>query len=295
MENQAYKATPEVALSLVICSKNRAASLARCFEHIRQNRPAFKWELILVDNGSTDNTRDVMLAFIESLDVPAKYIYEAKRGNGAGRNTAIEQCRGEIIAFTDDDCYLDSNFLTEVEKVFRDPQLGYMSGRIMLFDKTDMPVTINESLDSYMVGESEIAPGGLVQGANMAFRKKAIVEAGMFDLVFGAGAVFAGEDWELAMRISANGWKGGYFADPFVWHHHGRKADAAKKLLTFYWVGEGAVYAKGLLNKKMRPQVFRMMLKALHLHEFWRHKRTLWHISAGFLKYMKIHLIGKTS
>jgi glycosyltransferase involved in cell wall biosynthesis len=295
MENKAYPTTREIALSLVICSKNRAASLDRCFEYVRQNRPQFNWELILVDNGSTDNTREVMLAFIETLDVPAKYIYEAKRGNGAGRNAAIVQCRGEVIAFTDDDCYLDTNFLTEIERAFRDPQLGYMSGRIMLFDKTDEPVTINESLESYIVAQSEIAPGGLVQGANMAFRRKAIVEAGMFDLVFGAGAQFAGEDWELAMRISANGWKGGYFADPFVWHHHGRKADAAKKLLIFYWVGEGAVYAKGLLNKKMRPQVFRMMMKALQLSELWRHKRNAYFIMVGFVKYMKIHLIGKTS
>jgi GT2 family glycosyltransferase len=126
-----------------------------------------------------------------------------------------------------------------------------MSGRIRLYDPSDYPSTINESTERAEIAGWCLDPG-IVQGANMAFRRRALDQVGFFDPDFGAGTPFAGEDWELALRLSAAGWEGGYFPEPVVWHHHGRKATDYPALFRFYRFGEGAVYAKGLLDPSMR-------------------------------------------
>lgn len=275
-----------IKLSLIICSKNRCEQLKTCLDYVSNNKPSFEWELLLVDNNSTDHTYRVMHDFMHDHDeIVAKYIFESKLGNGAGRNAAIRQCRGDIIAFTDDDCYVDENWLNNWFKVFKNKNIGYASGRIMLYDQEDYRVTINESMVGIDVSKKDLAPAGMVQGANMCFRKEAIIQAGMFDSDFGAGTPFSGEDWELAMRISADGWRGGYFPDPFVWHHHGRKADAADKLHIYYLIGEGALYAKGMLNNKMRGRIFSMLCRCMKDNFYWYRKRNIYFIFKGMIKY----------
>lgn len=242
-------------ISFVICTKNRGRQLRSCLDRVAAMTVPFPWELILVDNASTDDTAAVMHEFLASFPGRGRYLLETRPGNGAGRNAAIQASAGEILAFTDDDCYVESDFLTEVAKVFEDPAVGYMSGRIMLFDPQDYRITVNESRETKLVPARKVVPAGLVQGANMAFRRTALMQAGLFDEDFGAGAKFAGEDWELAIRVSLAGWKGGYFPGPVVWHHHGRKAPEARKLSRFYTIGEGAVYAKGVLTSATRLRV----------------------------------------
>ena len=251
------------SLSLIICTKDRCASLAACLERVMALSASFRWELIVVDNGSTDNTWDFLVGFLAVFPHPYQLLHVTERGNGAGRNAAIVASRGDLLAFTDDDCYVDPMFLEETAKLFRDDRIGYVSGRILLFDPTDYPITINESCTPLLVAPGKPLGGGIVQGANMAFRKRALDQAGLFDPVFGAGAQFAGEDWELAMRVNAAGWWGGYFPQPLVQHHHGRKQKDYPGLFRFYAIGEGAVYAKGLLNPALRANVARLWLRGI--------------------------------
>jgi glycosyltransferase involved in cell wall biosynthesis len=230
--------------------------------------PPFEWELIIIDNGSTDSTPQIIAAFLATFSRRCRVLSVAEAGNGVGRNAGIAVAQGEIIAFTDDDCYVDETFLEEVAKLFGDKTLGYVSGRILLFDSTDYPITINKSLESFVIRGGSPIRSGLIQGANMAFRRRALEEVGLFDPDFGAGARFAGEDWELAMRVGAAGWSGGYFPQPIVWHHHGRKPRDAPKLFRFYSIGEGAVYARGILDPVLRRNVIHLWSRSVFLDIF---------------------------
>lgn len=290
IESPAGRAAAPI-ISLIVCTRNRADKLVDCLACIGYMHPPFDWELLVVDNGSTDDTADVIKHFMSTFSHPGRYLYVAEPGNGAGRNAAIRLSRGEILAFTDDDCYVANDFLDNVETIFRTPGVGYMSGRINLFDLTDYPLTINESSLAVPIGAGRIPGCGLIQGANFAVRRTALDSAGCFDPDFGAGARFTGEDWELAMRISVAGWSGGYFPAPVVWHHHGRKAGDFRRHFRFYGLGEGAVYAKGLLDAGLRWRVLYQWFKSAAGDVLKRRSyRHLLYVVWGVIQYWRLRI-----
>lgn len=286
--NRLWAAASEIEVSVVVCTRNRARQLAACLDHFRRQETAVRWELLIVDNGSTDDTRSVADAFVAELGVPACTLFESARGNGAGRNAAIARARGEVIGFTDDDCYVASDYVEQLASTFRGHAVDYIAGRILLFDPADAPVTIAESTVPQDVPANRPVPGAFIQGANMAFRREALVRQGGFDPQFGAGSLFAGEDWELAMRISDAGGAGRYEPAVVVWHHHGRKLADVPALLRFYFIGEGALYAKTLLSCHFKWQLTKNMLAALRRQYTWRPTKYFVYLLRGFVHYLAV-------
>jgi len=235
-------------ISLIIATRDRCQQLARCLEsveHLEFGRP---WELIVVDNGSTDATAAVIEQFRDKVSVPLHYILELEPGLGNAHNAALRVARGEILAFTDDDCYPKSDFLGRVWCAFADPLIGYIAGRITLHDPADDPMSTIEATTPYVFPARSFVRGGSFGGANMAFRKKALDEIGGFDPLFGPGALFNAEDVDAAARASAIGWKGEYRPEVIVRHHHGRKASDIPRLVKSYGMGLGAYHMKLLLE-----------------------------------------------
>jgi len=247
-------------VSLIICTRNRCQQLVRCLQAVRAISFERTWELIVVDNGSTDETVAVVREFIRTASFPVVYVLEPGLGKSNGLNTALGVARGEILAFTDDDCYPASDFLSQTWSAFEDPWLGYISGRIMLHDPADYPITINESTTALTFPGRSFLTVGQVQGANMSFRRATLLEIGGFDPLFGAGTLFAGEDLEAASRASALGWKGRYCPEVIVTHHHQRKAPDVPRLKKFYGLGVGAYHMKLLL----RGHEFSWFLRSLY-------------------------------
>jgi glycosyltransferase involved in cell wall biosynthesis len=236
-------------VSLIICTRDRCQQLARCLESVRRIAFDRPWELIIVDNGSTDETAAVVREFIKTADVRAIYLFEPRLGKSKGLNTALETASGQILAFTDDDCYPAPDLLSQVWSAFDDPSVGYISGRIMLHDLSDHPITINESLTPVTFPARSFVCAGCVQGANMAFRRRVLFDIGGFDPLFGPGALFiSNEETEAVGRASAMGWKGEYRPEAVVRHHHGRKAADAAALWKSYAIGRGAHHMKLLLR-----------------------------------------------
>jgi glycosyltransferase involved in cell wall biosynthesis len=275
-ENVAYLTVKKVPkISLVVCSRNRGTSLSECLSHISNLRCKFAWELILVDNGSTDATREVMLSYLGNLGVPGLYIYDDTPGNAAGRNAAFSSARADIIAFIDDDCYIDQDHLAKALKHFRDPQLGFCTGRTRLFDPADYPITILESTRVELYRPGSFIRYGKIAGANMVFRRETLQEIRGFDEAFGAGTPFACEDWEIAARAAAAGWGGGYFPDVIVWHHHKRKLKEAARLNKYYEFGAGAAYCKLLLSQRSKVRTFYFFVRHLGHHVRYLHPTLL--------------------
>jgi glycosyltransferase involved in cell wall biosynthesis len=235
-------------VSLIICTRNRCQKLALCLEAVRRITFDRPWELILVDNGSTDQTSAVVSDFIESGKVRAIYLFEPRGGKSTGLNTALTAAGGQVLAFTDDDCYPAPDFLSQVWSAFNDPSVGYIGGRILLHDPDDYPITIDESTTPRTYPAKSFVCAGCVQGANMAFRRNVLLDIGGFDPLFGPGTLFVAEEIEAVGRASAMGWKGEYHPEVVVRHHHGRKAADVAAVWKSYAMGVGAYHMKVLLK-----------------------------------------------
>lgn len=104
-----------------------------------------------------------------------------------------------------------------------DSTLGYVGGRALLHDPTDIKVSLKEQAERLGVEAAQLVEPCFIIGANFAFRRAALIEAGGFDNDFGAGAPFSCEDLDLLTRVSLNGWRGAYDHRRVVYPAHGRK------------------------------------------------------------------------
>ena len=95
------------------------------------------WEVVLVDNGSSDHTKHVMDRFQKRAPCPVQILSEGRKGLGRARNTGSSMARGRVFVYTDDDCYPESDFIQQVQRVFEESEIGYMGGRILLYDEED--------------------------------------------------------------------------------------------------------------------------------------------------------------
>jgi glycosyltransferase involved in cell wall biosynthesis len=241
-------------LSLIICTRNRAARLAETLKRVSAIRSRLKWELIVVDNGSTDTTIAGVAEYAATCHQPVQMLIERGRGVSCAKNAGWRAARSDIIVCIDDDCYPEENYLDAIfERFSNDPKLGFVGGRILLYDPTDRRVTLQESLNPQWFPPRSFIQPGVIQGANVAYRRAALAGVGGFDPWFGAGARYSAEEMELMARISAAGWNGAYDPRPVVYHHHGRKTASDEwRLRRWYDWGRGAYYGKCILNKRMR-------------------------------------------
>jgi hypothetical protein len=235
-------------VSLIIATRDRCQQLQRCLDAVIRLKFERPWELIVVDNGSTDETAQVIEKFRGSAPVKVRSVLQPQPGLGNAHNAGVAIALGKIVAFTDDDCYPEPDLLRCIWSAFQDSAVGYITGRIILHDRSDHPITINESTTPVTFPGRSFLGIGAVAGANMAFRREVLLEVGGFDPLFGPGSLFNAEELDAASRASAAGWRGEYRPDVVVRHHHGRKAADAPRLLKSYAIGAGAYHMKLLLN-----------------------------------------------
>ena len=236
-------------ISLIVSTRDRCRQLGahlRSVRHIIFDRP---WEIIIVDNGSSDETAAVVREFISSAPATVSFLSEPRPGKSNALNKALAIAQGEIAVFTDDDCYVERDFLERVWSAFRNPKVGYITGCILLHDPGDYRVAVKESNEPLTFSGRSFLHTGSVIGANMAFRRSVLAQIGGFDPLFGPGSPFyAGEDVDVASRASAIGWMGQYRPEIIVRHHHGRKASDFAHLAKGYSIGRGAYHMKLLLR-----------------------------------------------
>lgn len=117
-------------ISVVICTRNRAASLERTLASLEAcTAPPVDWEVIVVDNGGTDDTKDVVSSFEGRL--PVHYTYEGNAGLSNARNHGVKTATGDYILWTDDDVTVDPGWLVAYADTFaKNPDAALFAGRI---------------------------------------------------------------------------------------------------------------------------------------------------------------------
>ena len=241
-----------VLVSIILCTRNRAAKLRRTLQSIQaleQPRDA-DYELIVVDNGSTDETADVCASLEPELGGRLRRIFVEEPGKSRAANAGFEVARGEIIAFLDDDVLPQRDWLAVVCREFSAaPTLGAISGRVELFNPADLPTSIRRQTERIEFQSVDDA-FNLFTGCNVAVRRGLIERLGLFDPALGPGSrVGIAEDSDFFYRAWKAGGKLVYVPSLFVHHDHGRRTENDKvKLARGYIMGRGAFYAKHILR-----------------------------------------------
>ena len=118
-------------VSVIIAVRNAAGELSRCVASLlRMDYPENRREIVFVDCGSTDGSAALLKRH------PVRYVGEKGSGIAHGRNQGIEVSRGEILAFTDPDCVVTTQWLRELVRPFQDPGVGGAAGAILPFPGT---------------------------------------------------------------------------------------------------------------------------------------------------------------
>lgn len=243
------------AISLLVCTRDRASALAMLLDSVTvavARAPHGAVEVILVDNGSQDDTADRLAQWRAARAFPVRVVQEPRAGLARARNRGLDAARGAIIAMTDDDCVLDPGYFNELARCFGELDgPAIVGGRILPGDPADLPVTLKLE-DHAMVARPGDFPGGFVMGANLAFSAQVAARVGAFDERFGAGAAFvSAEDTDYLFRATGLGIPLRYDPRFVVHHHHGRRLVADEtRLLAGYSRGDGALYAKHLLRDR---------------------------------------------
>lgn len=238
-------------ISVIVCSRDRADQLERCLQAFEQaDAPPGSWELLVVDNGSTDHTSEVVRARSRGTRLPLEYLVEDAPGLSRARNRGLAAAAGDLVAFTDDDCRVSPTWLQAIVRVFaRDPNLMVLGGRVDLADPLDSPVSIRPFPDALRISEMHHIMARLM-GCNMAFRHDVFRKIGLFDPKLGAGTLIgSSEDLDMFYRALKAGMTLRYEPEVHVRHAHGRRPGANLAMLRQSYVrGRGAFYGKHLLR-----------------------------------------------
>jgi glucosyl-dolichyl phosphate glucuronosyltransferase len=201
------------AVSVVISTYNRCDLLPGALESVlAQETDAVSYEVIVVDNNSTDRTRQVVESVIARGHRNVRYLFEGRQGLSYARNGGIAAARAPIIAFTDDDVRVANDWIFTIKRAFDEhPEVDYVGGRVLprwereppawLTPDHWSPVGLSDSGDAPLYMNAQM-PLCLV-GANLAFRRDVFERIGLFrpDVQRVKDEIGSTEDHELQLRV----------------------------------------------------------------------------------------------
>ncbi len=253
---------------LAVCTLNRCTDLLKTLEQIEKQRCSVPWELLIVDNGSRDNSLEAARAFAKNSSLRVRVLSEPRRGISYARNRALREGKGDILAFVDDDVDCDPHLLEAHLDAFQDPSVTATGGRIVPRLPENAPGWLTDSLHKEVGGPTtrydfgdevlEIKLKGdiaLPISCNLGLRREAALEAGGFRLDLGwppGGRRIGGEDTDLMKRLLTGGARLLYLGRATVVH----RVQPERATLAYYWTWN---IANGRASVRIREQPGRLM------------------------------------
>lgn len=218
----------EPKVSAIICTHNRDHYLGLAIDSLlSQNFDAF--EVVVVDNASSDRTREVVEARLN--DSRLKYVYEPITGLSVARNTGAQAARGSILAYLDDDAIATPHWLAHLYNAYQsDEKLAIAGGKVTLLWVEGMvpPMWLSDSLagnlGAYDLGSTMVyvdRPGLTPRGLNYSIRREFLEQIGGFDLNLGRVGknLLSNEELHMTSLALQAGWHVAYLPDALVAHH----------------------------------------------------------------------------
>jgi GT2 family glycosyltransferase len=196
-------------VSVVVCSYNGGSTLNQCLTSLGEvDYPDY--EVVLVDDGSTDDTREIAARFPE-----VRTIHQANQGLSVARNVGLQATTGAIVAYTDSDCLADPDWLTLLVHRLRSSDAAAVGGPNLSPEDGRVAACIDASpgQPTHVLEDDQVAEH--IPGCNMAFRREALEGIGGFDPVY----TQAGDDVDVCWRLQESGEWIAFAPSAFVWHH----------------------------------------------------------------------------
>ncbi len=240
---------PPASISVVVPTCDRPQRLAACLRSLAGLREK-PLEIVVVDNAPSIATREVVEAFPE-----ARYVAEHRSGSSAARNTGVHHCRGELVAFVDDDEAVHPDWLSHLRNCFHNPTVGLATGLVLPSELETEAQRIFEQRYSFARGyvartfdaalyrrtRNRGVPVWEIGGSgNMAIRRHVFEQLGGFDERLGAGRAGGCEEFELFYRALAGGWSCRYEPRAVTEHQHRREMKDLERQLYAYMRGHVA-------------------------------------------------------
>lgn len=216
-------------ITVLVCTHNRCQTLAKAIESVAAQTLAqsLGWEILVVDNNSSDETRQVVENFRRRYPECIRYLFEPQQGLSYARNAGIREARGEILAFIDDDEIADAGWLQNLTANLHSGEWAGAGGRVLPPLGFSPPRWLS-SKNSFARGPLAIFDPGLEAGklneppfgANMAFRREVFGRYGGFrtDLGRTGKNLISNEDTEFGRRLLAAGLRLRYEPSALTYH-----------------------------------------------------------------------------
>ena len=247
--------------SIIICTRNRSSALRQSLARLAEMSipAATRFEVVIVDNGSVDDTQTIVEA--ASATLPLKYVREERRGAAWARNAGLAATRGQLVFVTDDDCLVRQDWLEAGLKLLKGNPRQMIGGRVDLHDRRDLPITTKTDTDpATLTSVAELY--GFLHGCNMIFGRCVVEEIGSFDPLLGAGTrCKAAEDTDLVYRAFKAEIPVSYCPKLIVEHNHGRREPQVGAALERGYIASfGSMVTKHFLSGRFD------LLKVLYWH-----------------------------
>ena len=215
-------------LSLIVCTYNRDKYLYGALQRIAENGyPVDAYEIVLVNNMSTDNTESECLRFQNDYpDIDFRYFVETQQGLSFARNRGIQESRGDTLVFLDDDSYIQPHYLLNLQhRLEAFPDADAFGGKIdPVFESGEAPKWLSKWNYSWVsaIGDNvcQFKGKAFPIGANMGISKSMLSKIGVFNTELGRSKknLMGGEEKDLFERIRQQGGNIYYFPDVVVQH-----------------------------------------------------------------------------
>jgi glycosyltransferase involved in cell wall biosynthesis len=267
-------------LDIAICTHNRPDALLRCLNSLCALgiSGAGRIRVLVIDNAPSDNrTREVVQSLFNRGFDNVRYILEPKPGLDFARNRALKESEHELLAFIDDDVVVDQGWLDGIRDAWSaNPDAAAVTGPILPFELETRAQVVFEQMGGFgksfeRVRFSSVLPdvptypigaGIFGAGANMVFRRAALLELGGFDDALDTGAPLpGGGDLDIFYRIIRAGLPLVREPKVLVFHQHRREYPALRRQMWTWGLGTMACIAKIWRHEtEQRPKIRRWLL-----------------------------------